>query len=617
MSKAPESVDAASIASTAAPDAQTNIIRLVSADVSTIASVSLYGSRAEITRVAKFDLQAGQNRVTITGLPGVMVEKTLRVEGRGSTTIHDVTTSDTPSDPDPQKSPELQFLEKEKQGIEFARSRVSKRLEALEHFITTLNAKDNSIAQVAEALSGYEREATALQEQSYELERKASELDKSIREATHSFWTKDGSDKLSKQLTVAIYAREEGSIELVLIYAVYEASWRAAYDTRVMTASVKGDETPVDLTYKALINQSTGQDWNDVPIVLETASPTFGLSIPQLSPHTLRVYKPPIQQHSPAALLQSFYTPLVSETANASSFRGNTSMAAAPPMMKRARARVIHQEAVVTSAGGITATFSIPGRSNIPSDGEDHQVTIAKLKLEARLQWVAVPSVSLQTRLKANIKNASEYTFLPGETSVYLDGSFISNSPVPPVSPEESFDCPLGVDSSIRLTYHPRTTKSSQTGFYTKTQIHAYAQRITVFNTRTRAVENVTVLAQVPVSQDSAITVRIVKPALPPPASTSSPGAITAAATVSSAQNQAGPSSSGGSGSPGGSGSGGASGASAEKGIVRVSSSAVAEWEDAREGRLKWTVKVAPQEKLMLELEWEVSAPAGTSIVGL
>jgi len=243
---------------------------------------------------------------------------------------------------------------------------------------------------------------------------------------------------------------------------------------------------------------------------------------------------------------------------------------------------IADQETIVTSAGNITATFSIPGRSNIPSDGEDHQVTIAKLELKARLEWVAVPCMSTQTHLKANIKNASEYTLLPGETSVYLDGSFISNSPIPSVSPQESFECPLGVDSSIRLTYHPRTTKASISGFVSKSQIHAYSQRITVFNTRTQPVENVVILAQVPVSQNAAITVKTTNPALPPPSGTNN---------FESRQEKAE--------------------------VVKVSSAVTAEWEDIKEGRFKWTVRVAPQEKLTLELEWEVSASADTIINGL
>jgi hypothetical protein len=124
----------------------------------------------------------------------------------------------------------------------------------------------------------------------------------------------------------------------------------------------------------------------------------------------------------------------------------------APPMPKRS--------VVVTSKGDITATFSIPGLITIPSDGVSHNVTITELELDAEMSWVSVPKKSAKAHLtvrslpflpwlvfnwvQAKIKNESEYTFLSGIASVYVDGSFISRSDVPAVSPQESFDCPLG-----------------------------------------------------------------------------------------------------------------------------------------------------------------------------
>ncbi|KDQ13206.1 hypothetical protein BOTBODRAFT_175811 [Botryobasidium botryosum FD-172 SS1] len=589
-------VDTASVASTAVPDARTNVVQLVSADISTIAGVSLYGSRAEITRIAKIDLEAGQNRITITGLPSAMLEETLRVEGKGSATIHDVTASRTPA-PQTQnqtqthKSPtsaQLQSLRKERKGTESELYRVSKHLEALERFASTLNAKDNSIDQVSEVMARYEIEAAALHERTYYLEQRLLELDDSVHEEKTRLRaevvTDTVSSELEKQVTVAIFAPGKGPVELVLVYAVSHASWRATYETRVVTANATRDGgTPVDLTYKALINQSTGEDWTDVPIVLETASPTFGLSIPQLVPHTLSVHRPRSRSRESGRYDYPHRRYARSRSRSRSPRRHHYAVDEERFYDDPPAPQMVAREAVVTSAGNVTASFSIPGRSNVPSDGEDHQVTIAKLKLEARLQWVAVPSMSLQTHLKAYIENTSEYTFLPGKTSVYLDRSFISKSPVPPVSPRESFECSLGVDPSIRITYHPRTKKAAKSGLYTKTQTHSYSQRITVFNTRTQPVENVAVLAQVPVSQDAAITVKVSNPALPPPAPD---------------QNQ-----------------GGASGS--VPGAVRVSGAVSAAWEDSKEGRFKWIAKLAPQEKLMLELEWEVSALATTIIDGL
>lgn len=214
--------------------------------------------------------------------------------------------------------------------------------------------------------------------------------------------------------------------------------------------------------------------------------------------------------------------------------------------------------------------------------------------------------------LQAKIKNASDYTFLKGQSSIYVDGSFISKSDVPLVSPEESFDCPLGyihftytrlytrsshfdysssVDPSIRVTYHPRSKKVSQSGFYTKTTNYVFSQRITIFNTKTLPIENLKIIDQAPVSEDSDIIVKLVNPALKLPVEAGGP------------EPKALPS-------------------------LRVASGVLAHWHGAdeegaevdalgKDGKLNWVCAIPSQEKIGLVLQWEVTAPVKSTLVGL
>jgi hypothetical protein len=55
-----------------------NVIDLVSAKDSKITNVSLYSGRAEITRLYKFGVKAGQNQVRLSGLPSVLDQNSLR-----------------------------------------------------------------------------------------------------------------------------------------------------------------------------------------------------------------------------------------------------------------------------------------------------------------------------------------------------------------------------------------------------------------------------------------------------------------------------------------------------------------------------------------------------------
>jgi uncharacterized protein (TIGR02231 family) len=158
---------------------------------------------------------------------------------------------------------------------------------------------------------------------------------------------------------------------------------------------MQSKDSPITLIYKGSITQDTGEDWNDVPLTLETATPTFGVNVPTLTPWTLSVYSPPVMKLKRLG----FSTP-------------SSSSAAIPaPMMAgystRFRdtesAEMQHRELQVSSRGYVSATFGVPGLINIPSDNVPHNVTIVKLALEAAMNWVCVPKKDTRVHLKVSL----------------------------------------------------------------------------------------------------------------------------------------------------------------------------------------------------------------------
>lgn len=123
-----------------------------------------------------------------------------------------------------------------------------------------------------------------------------------------------------------------------------------------------------------------------------------------------------------------------------------------------------------------------------------------------------------------------------------------------------------------------------------------FSQRITIANTKTLPIENLKIIDQVPVSEDSKIIVKLVRPALGVP--------------------REGFSWCGNGGEP--------------KVLppVSVASGVVAQWHGAdkagvelevlgKDGKLNWICAVPAQEKIGLVLQWEVVAPVKTIIQGL
>ncbi|PPQ80767.1 hypothetical protein CVT25_001904 [Psilocybe cyanescens] len=590
-----------------------NTVDLVSVEDSKIISVSVYAGRAEITRLFKFNVKTGQNQLNIVGLPKVLDQDSLRVEGRGAATIHDVSISTLTPPPVPTTSPALTSLLSKEKKTQKALARALKSLSSVETYISSVRVEDLDVSNLRNVVQQYDATAGELDDRVTELEAELKSASEAIREERKRLAGPTGNDKLNLKATIGVFADFEGEIKIALIYAVNNATWSAGYDIRV---DMQTKDKPVTLIYKASIAQSTGEDWDDVPLTLETATPTFGVGVPTLEPWTLSVQRYLFKKSKSFAIrgagaVLEVPPPPPRPSARALSYAAEMEETS---MSSEANPQIQHRGLQVSSKGGVSATFGVPGLITIPSDGVGHNVTIVKLALDADMSWVCVPKKDSRVHLKAKIKNASEYTLLAGNASVYVDGSFISKSDVPLVSPEEKFDCPLGLDPSIRVTYHPRTKKVSQSGFYTKSSNHTFTQRVTVHNTKASASGagsgslSIKVVDQVPISEDSVITVKLVQPALVVPA-------VDGASSV------------------------GAAGKGGEPRLpapVKVSSGVTAMWDGAdevgqggegesgvdleslgKEGRFCWICAVPPQGKVGLVLQWEVAAPANTNIAGL
>ncbi|KAJ7505898.1 hypothetical protein B0H11DRAFT_1976597 [Mycena galericulata] len=568
-------------------------VELQSIADSKIIAVSLYSTRAEITRLYKFAVKTGQNQVNIAGLPNALEHESLRVEGRGAATIHDVTVSMDRGEAVKTSSPKVVELLSKREKTANALTRCEKSLASLEQYLGSLTVQHLEVSKLENVLESYESTGARLDAKKLELLSELRLLDAEIAAERERLRVPNEENKLRTKAAIGVFAKEEGHVEIALIYAVPFASWTAFYDIRV---DMDTKENPVTLIYKAAVKQNTGESWDDVPLQLETSTPTFGLDIPKLSPWNLHIQQP----RAPAFKSSS----------------KSLSLAGVAPIsmgMRRKRSSVAYEEsedlmgmvdqepmgyggASVNSKGNVNATFRVPGLVTIPCDGDAHNFTIVELSLKAAMSWVSVPKLDAKTHLNARITNASEYTLLNGTASVYVDGSFISRSVVPAVSPQESFDCPLGLDSSIRITYHPLIKKLSHTGFYNKSANYVFSQRITVFNTKSVAIEGLKVIDQIPTSQNSQIEVKLVNPALTLPS-------------------EAGTSS--------------VKGAVREPQVLNIGTGIKAHWDGVDEPgyeveslgldrKLNWICAVPSQGKLNLALEWEVTvSSASAQVVGL
>nr|GAT46058.1 predicted protein [Mycena chlorophos] len=577
----------------------TTTLKSTSLRDSRITSVSLYASRAEIIRVFNISLATpGHHQLKVVDLPSVLESDTLRVEGHGAATIHDVAVKFATNEILPTSSEKLDELNGQRDEVSDALSRCEQSIATLKQYLGSLTVEHLLVGDLDDVLTRCDATAARLDARKKKLKTELVRIDNEMAEENERIKVPQDDEKLRMTASIGIFAEEAGEVEIVVsccspcayspahrgaFTAVPNATWRAFYNIRV-DMSTKESLSAVKLIYKAAVTQNTGEPWDNVPLQLETSTPTFGLGLPTLHPWNVSVRQPP------AWIPTSSFSPDLSGAAPASAIapptrndvaHGGRGRGGAAPSKKRTMS-VAHTN--VSSQGNVTASFQVPGLVSIPCDGQAHNFTIVELDLKAAMSWVSIPKVDPKAHLSARVVNASEYTLLSG------DATRTRVSTVRWAGSLSPYHIPPDPESAQGIDWPGLPFQQARDAYVLATYC------ITVHNTKTVALSRLKVVDQIPNSQDAQIEVKLVNPAL----------------TVLDGKSTLG----------------GSSGTPRKPQLLSLGNGVSAQWDGSDEanvdpeslgleGKLNWVCEVPAQQKINLSLEWEVAAPVNTSIVGL
>lgn len=266
------------------------------------------------------------------------------------------------------------------------------------------------------------------------------------------------------------------------------------------------------------------------------------------------------------------------------------------------QANVVGEQTSVVHESQLSLTYHVEGASGVPSDGVPHQVTIAVLPFEAKIQHVTVPKVRPVAYLQATVKNTSDYRLLPGVVHAFVDDSFVSKTGiVGDVAPGDVFTCTLGADPSARIRY-VRTCKRAdddaaaggaaareRNAFSEQWAATMYRSRTTVMNRHPFTLRELVVRDGVPVCEDEKrVSVVLRRPA---GLAELEQGKELQVRAKEDGERE---------GDDGGEGEG----EGKKKQSVR--------WckvDGRKEGLFEWVVEVGAGEELTIDTEWDVKAP--------
>ena len=487
---------------------------------SDIENVTVFITGGEVHRTAKVNVKEGRNKLIFTGISTVADNKSVQFTSDKAYSLVSV-------------SSEIDYL---------SIGQNNKRVTILKDSLDLLKAKlvdyqnekaayadeqallkkNNAIKGEQENLSVEELQSMAeyYRTRMMELYKTISEYDVKIQDLNQKIYRYQNQltelnfkeTIKSNQIIVIIDSDASTTMNVDLKYVVSNCGWQANYDL-----IAKDVNENITIKYKAKVYNNTGNDWNNVGLVLSTADPNISASAPNLKPWYLNQYS--MQQSDELNQVNGTEGYVVPQNRAYKKFYQNAST---PQMNQNLDGFVTfgnNATGMDMNATGTNVTFTtiqvsqlstefqIADPYTIPADSKPYLVDITEHSLEATYTYKAVPKLDKDAFLLANIVGWERLELIPGPTQVYFADTYVGQSYINTANVGDTLRLSFGRDKKI-IVERKLLEEFSDKKVVGGNRKDSYMYEIKLKNNHTIPV-SINLLDQIPISQDSEISVSI------------------------------------------------------------------------------------------------------------
>lgn len=284
-----------------------------------------------------------------------------------------------------------------------------------------------------------------------------------------------------KRIRFDVHVEKPGNYKVELDYILYGAAWHTYYELRASPSNEK-----VGITYFGKISQRTGEDWDDVKIVLSTGKPALGGTAPVVEPWYIYSYTP--GEYEKAGPAQSMTA--IEVTAE--------------------KVRAVEPPSATPVQTGIAVWYPLLGRYTIKTGEPEKKVQIYETVFDAGFEYLIIPRLSELAYSTAKFQNKSDYLFLSGSASTYVEDDFTGRAQLSNLAPDDSTVVSFGVDEMVKVSRELKKSKVVRGGLFKKNKKHELLYENSIKNFRKKEI-TCTIIDQVPVSQEPDIKVSDIK----------------------------------------------------------------------------------------------------------
>jgi uncharacterized protein (TIGR02231 family) len=498
---------------------------------SKVVRVIVYPQWAYVTREAELAIPAGMSRFIFRGLPPWIDEDSVRVnlnEARGITIVGASTQTVflARSDEEEVRRAEEEVVRLRDQIADLNTELASlleekKYLQELTPWKLGKTPQDGApravtLAELRELKIFIQRDLLANMKQANGIERRIRALNPELAAREKAWQTVQNRGRLEqKEIAVELEARSDSRAQLTVSYLISGASWYPVYDARAH--SEKGNVT---FACKAVVQQSTGEDWSGASFTLSTIQPYLVREKPKLLPWYVNVEN----------ITRETQQQIESEAAprfRSEETKGRMEKMAAIQEKQQDELKKMDVDAQqafksvndnafqalkmirTVEERGTTVEFAVPSTFTIKADGKPAVLPIGSADLETSRRYYAAPAISKSTYVTGEIRNNAGFVFLPGEVKVYIDGNFMGKSAIDCVAQGEKFELYLGLEERIQVSRELDMKKSSTRSAGDRKRLQVTF--VLEVKNYLKSPVNIEIRDQIPVSQDSAVKVKLIE----------------------------------------------------------------------------------------------------------
>lgn len=473
---------------------------------SKVVAVTVYANTALVTREVTVPEAAGLTEVVVSPLPPFTMQSSLYAEGTDNARVLSVRYRTRAIAEDTREEvrkleAEIKTLQTKVQGFEAdlkAAGENLKLLDKLEGFtaksLEHLSDKGQLDPEKIITLAKFVQDDRAKRaKEQLGIKQQMDEVTAKIAFTQRLLGERSSGTVRTERDAVILMDKKAGGGTVKLYYLVSNASWRPQYKFR----ATGKDKDPVTVEYQAALDQKTGEDWTNALITLSTAQPLLNAAPPDLK--ALSVNVSPVGTVAAIPVDPATGVPVPGPVSGpggvpgvgagggmpsatqyakdldklsrelrgqvAQNYQQKKEQAAADlannaAALEQFRDLVAGKDDLLLAAAapagaageGPSVTYKLPVRLTIPSRNDEQVIEIAKLELQPKFYYKAVPVLTPNVYRLADLTNSTEHVLLPGDATMYLNGDFVGQTRLPLVAAGKPFTAGFGVDPQLQVT---------------------------------------------------------------------------------------------------------------------------------------------------------------------